>query len=67
MKIDTNFSWEYYGDDLSIKLNRANALLFKRKYVSLKILKSIYFAILTHTYPTAVLSGLRIVALFKKL
>ena len=33
-------------NDLSIKLNRANALLFKmRKYVSLKILRSIYFAI----------------------
>ena len=32
--------------DLSIKLNRANTLLFKmRKYVSLKILRSIYFAI----------------------
>ena len=32
--------------DLSIKLNRANVLLFiMRKYVSLKILRSIYFAI----------------------
>ena len=46
MKIDTNLSWQYHVNDLSIKLNRANALLFKmRKYVSLKILRSIYFAI----------------------
>ena len=46
VKIDTNLSWQYHVNDLSIKLNRANALLFKmRKYVSLKILRSIYFAI----------------------
>ena len=46
VKIDTNLNWEYHVNDLSIKLNRANALLFKmRKYVSLKILRSIYFAI----------------------
>ena len=46
VKIDTTLSWQYNVNDLSIKLNRANALLFKmRKYVSLKILKSIYFAI----------------------
>ena len=41
VKIDANLSWQYH-----IKLNRAKALLFKmRKYVSLKILRSIYFAI----------------------
>ena len=46
VKIDTTLSWQYHVNDLSIKLNRANALLFKmRKYVSLKILRSIYFAI----------------------
>ena len=46
VKIDTNLSWQYHVSDLSIKLNRADALLFKmRKYVSLKILRSIYFAI----------------------
>ena len=46
VKIDTNLSWQYHVDDLSIKLNRANALLSKiRKFVSLKILRSIYFAI----------------------
>ena len=39
-------SWQYHVNDLSIKLNTANALLFKmRKYVGLKILRSIYFAI----------------------
>ena len=39
---------QYHVNDLSIKLNRANALLFKMRkyYVSLKILRSIYFAIL---------------------
>ena len=46
VKIDTNLSWQYHVNDLSIKLNRANALLFKMgKYVSLKIIRSIYFAI----------------------
>ena len=46
VKIDTNLTWQYHVDDLSIKLNRANAFLFKmRKYVSCKILRSIYFAI----------------------
>ena len=45
VKIDTNISWQYHVNELSIKLNRANALLFKiRKNVSLKILRSIYFA-----------------------
>ena len=46
VKIDTNLSWQYHINDLSIKLNRANALLFKKeKYVSFKILTSIYFTI----------------------
>ena len=37
VEIDTNISWQYHVNDLSIKMNRANALLFKmRKYVSLK-------------------------------
>ena len=45
VKIDADLSWQYHVNDLTIKLNRANALLFKmRKYVSLKILRSIYFA-----------------------
>ena len=34
VKIDTNLSWQYHINDLSIKLNRANALLFRmRKYL----------------------------------
>ena len=45
-KIDANLTWQHHVNDLSIKLNRANALLFKmRKCASLKILRSIYFAI----------------------
>ena len=46
VKIDKNLTWQHHVSDLSIKLNRANALLFKiRKYISPKILRSIYFAI----------------------
>ena len=46
VKIDANLTWQHHVHDLSIKLNRANGLLFKmRKYVRLKILRSIYFAI----------------------
>ena len=46
VKINVNLSCQYHVNDLSIKLNRANALLFKmRKYVSLKILRSIYSAV----------------------
>ena len=40
VKNDTNLSWQYHVNDLSVKLNRADALLFKmRKYVSLKTLR----------------------------
>ena len=46
VKIDTNLSWKYPANNLPIKLNRDNALFFKmKKYVSLKIVTSIYFAI----------------------
>ena len=46
VNIDTKLGWQYHVNYLFIKLNRANALLFKmRKYVSLKILRSIYFTI----------------------
>ena len=35
VKIDTNLTWQHHVNDLFIKLNRANSLLFKvRKYVS---------------------------------
>ena len=46
VKIVANFNRQWQVNDLSVKLNRINALLYKtRKYVSPKILKSIYFAI----------------------
>ena len=46
VKIDTNLSWQYHVNDLSIKLNSTNALLLKmRKYFRLTILRSIYFSI----------------------
>ena len=45
VKVDANFNWDYHVNVLRIKLNRTNALFFKmRIYVSLKILRSIYFA-----------------------
>ena len=38
VKIDTKLSWQYHVNDLSTKLNRADALLLKmRKYGSLNI------------------------------
>ena len=46
VEIDANLSWQYHFNDLAIKLNKAIALLFNmRKYVSLKLLRSISFAI----------------------
>ena len=46
VKTDTNLTWEYHVNDLSIKLNKANTLFSKmRKYFSLEILRSIYSAI----------------------
>ena len=45
VKIDTNLTWQHHINDLSTKLDRANTLFFTiRKYVSPKILRSIYFA-----------------------
>ena len=46
VKIDANVNWQCPVNDLSVKLNRTNALLFKiRKCFSPKILRSTYFAI----------------------
>ena len=43
VKNDTNLYWEYHVNNLSIKLSRANGLLFKMtKYVSIKMLRFIY-------------------------
>ena len=67
VKIDTNLTWQHHVNNLSIKLNRANALVFKmRKYVSPKILRSSILLFLTLTYLTAVSSGLKILALFNE-
>ena len=67
VKIDTNLTWQHHINDLSTKLNRANALLFKiRKYVSPKILNPSILLFLTLTYLTAVLSVLRILAVLNK-
>ena len=46
VKIDGNLSWKSHIDYLSVKLSRANALLFKiRNFVNSSILRTIYFAI----------------------
>ena len=46
IKIDENLNWKYHINEVSIKLIRANAILFKiRNYVNPKVLRFIYFAI----------------------
>ena len=46
VKIDQHFTCQLHINDLSIKLIRDNALLFRvRKFVADKILRCIYFAI----------------------
>ena len=46
VKIDAVLNWQCQVNDCSVKLNKANALLFKiTKYVSPEILRSNYFAI----------------------
>ena len=51
VKIDAKLSWQYHVNDLPIKLNTANPFLFRmRKYVSLKILASIYFGFFFDSY-----------------
>ena len=46
VKIDGNHAWKSHIDYLSVKLSRANALLFKiRNFVISSILRTIYFAI----------------------
>ena len=39
VRIDTNLSWQYGVNDISIKLNRANALLFKMRKQYTLVLK----------------------------
>ena len=44
VKIDQHLTWQHHINDLFVKLNRANALLFKiRKFVDDKILKIYLF------------------------
>ena len=46
IKIHENLTWIDHINHIAIKLNRANAMLFKvREFVNIKILKSIYYAI----------------------
>ena len=46
IKIHQNLNWIDHINDIAVKLNRANALLFKmRNFVNVTILKTIYFAI----------------------
>ena len=46
IKIDQNLNWKDHINDIAVKSNRANALLFKiRNFVNITILKTIYFAI----------------------
>ena len=45
VRIDENLNWKHVSD-IAIKLNRANALLFKiRNFVNIKTLKTIYYTI----------------------
>ena len=46
IKTDQNLNWKDHIKDIVVKLNRANALLFKiRNFVNITILKTIYFSI----------------------
>ena len=46
VKIDGNLSWKSHIDYLSVKLSRANALLFKiRNFVNSSVFRTMYFAI----------------------
>ena len=73
VKIDTNYSWQYHVNDLSIKLICANALLFKIRKYGLEILRSTYFAIFDSYLSCCCLawaqnySNIRIVILQKRL
>ena len=46
IKIDQNLNWKDHINDIAVKLNRVNALLFKiRNFVNITNLKTIYFAL----------------------
>ena len=61
IKTDQHLTWQHHINDLSVKLNRANALLFKiRKFLDDKVLRSIYFAIFESSLNYYSLFGLKI-------
>ena len=46
MKIDESLTWNEHINDIAIKLNQANAMLYKvREFVKTKVLKLFYHAI----------------------
>ena len=46
IRIDKNLNWKHHVSDIAIKLNRADALLFKiRNFININTLKTIYYAI----------------------
>ena len=46
IRIEKNLNWKHHVSDIAIKLNRANALLFKIKnFININTLKTIYYAI----------------------
>ena len=46
IRIDENLNWKHHVSDTAIKLNRANALIFKiRSFVNVNTLKTIYYTI----------------------
>ena len=46
IKIDESLTWNEHINDIAIKLNRANALLYKvREFVNTRVLKLIYHAV----------------------
>ena len=49
IRIEKNLNWKHHVSDIAIKLNRANALLFKiRNFVNVNTSKIIYYLTLTH-------------------
>ena len=64
-KVNTNLNLQYHLNDVSIKLNRADALVVKmRKYVNLRY---VIFPSFGSYFSCAVLSWLRIAVLFDEL
>ena len=46
IKIDSNLNWKEHWNHISIKLNRANAILSKlRHYINIQTLRSVYYSL----------------------